>query len=133
MKIEWQEQIKTTLMILFTSYKFFTNYAAVDAWQVKTKLPDNLTDLDTWILSRLKQVVTEMETQMSQYRIHKAPLTIVPQGKIGYVFARDGEPLVPSQTLGRVVSSNCYQDARRFLGKVKSVSISITGQNNKCK
>ena len=28
-----------------------------------------------------------------QYRIHKLPLVAVPQGKIGYVYARDGEAL----------------------------------------
>src|SRR5271156_4370323 len=36
------------------------------------------------------------------YRLHKVPLVTVPQGKIGYVYARDGEALAPSQTLGRV-------------------------------
>ena len=36
-----------------------------------------------------------------QYRIHKVPLVTIPQGKIGYVYARDGEPLSASQTLGR--------------------------------
>jgi uncharacterized membrane protein YqiK len=50
-----------------------------------------------------------------QYRIHKARLVTVPQGKIGYVYARDGEPLQPSQTLARVVASNNFQDARAFL------------------
>ena len=50
-----------------------------------------------------------------QYRIHKVPLVTVPQGKIGYVYARDGEPLPPSQTLGRVVECNNFQDARAFL------------------
>ena len=50
-----------------------------------------------------------------QYRIHKVPLTTVSQGKIGYVFARDGEPLKPEQTLGRVVTCNNFQDARAFL------------------
>ena len=38
-----------------------------------------------------------------QYRIHKVRLVTVSHGKIGYVYARDGEPLPPSQTLGRVV------------------------------
>jgi uncharacterized membrane protein YqiK len=52
-----------------------------------------------------------------QYRIHKIPLVTVPQGKIGYVYARDGEPLAPSQTLGRVVPCNMFQDAREFLGE----------------
>lgn len=50
-----------------------------------------------------------------QYRIHKLPLVSVPQGKIGYVYARDGEALPPSQTLGQVVPCNHFQDARRFL------------------
>ena len=45
----------------------------------------------------------------------KLPLIVVPQGKIGYVYARDGEPLAPFQTLGRVVSCNNFQDARGFL------------------
>ncbi|QDU28031.1 SPFH domain / Band 7 family protein [Anatilimnocola aggregata] len=50
-----------------------------------------------------------------QYRVHVCPLVIVPQGKIGYVYARDGQPLPPSQTLGRVVDCNYFQDARSFL------------------
>src|SRR5260370_28203288 len=52
-----------------------------------------------------------------QYRIHKTPLVTVPQGKIGYVYARDGEPLMPSQTLGRVASCNNFQDARAFVNR----------------
>ena len=50
-----------------------------------------------------------------QYRIHRQPLVTVSEGKIGYVYARDGEPLPPEQTLGRVVGGNHFQDARAFL------------------
>jgi len=50
-----------------------------------------------------------------QYTIHKLPLVTIPQGQIGYVYARDGEPLSPSQTLGRVIACNYFQDARVFL------------------
>ena len=50
-----------------------------------------------------------------QFRIHKVPLVTVPQGKIGYVYARGGDPLPPSQTLGRVVACNNFQDAKAFL------------------
>lgn len=50
-----------------------------------------------------------------QYSIHKLPLVIVPQGKLAYVYARDGEPLPPSQTLARVVDCNNFQSARDFL------------------
>jgi uncharacterized membrane protein YqiK len=55
-----------------------------------------------------------------QYRVHKAGLVTIPQGQIGYVYARDGDPLPPSQTLARVVQSNNYQDARAFLGESAS-------------
>ena len=50
-----------------------------------------------------------------QYRVHTMPLVTIPQGKVGYVYARDGQPLPPSQTLGRVVECNNFQDARAFL------------------
>jgi uncharacterized membrane protein YqiK len=50
-----------------------------------------------------------------QYRIHREPLVSIPEGKIGYVYSRDGQPLAPVQTLGRVVSCNNFQDARAFL------------------
>lgn len=50
-----------------------------------------------------------------QYRIHQARLVTIPQGEIGYVYARDGEPLSPSQTLGRIVPCNNCQDAALFL------------------
>ena len=43
------------------------------------------------------------------------PLVVVPEGKIGYVYARDGQPLPPTQTLGRTVDCNHFQDARAFL------------------
>ena len=35
-----------------------------------------------------------------QYRIHKEPLVVVAEGKMAYVYARDGVPLEPVQTLG---------------------------------
>src|SRR5438045_9672111 len=50
-----------------------------------------------------------------QYRIHKEPLVVVAEGKMAYVYARDGVPLEPIQTLGRTVESNHFQDAMRFL------------------
>ncbi|WMJ89328.1 SPFH domain-containing protein [Anaerocolumna sp. MB42-C2] len=50
------------------------------------------------------------------YKIHKYPLITVPQGQIAYIFARDGLPLSPTQTLGKVVKeANNFQDVRGFL------------------
>lgn len=50
-----------------------------------------------------------------QYRIHKLPLVCVGEGKIGYVYARDGSPLYPTQTLGRSIDCNHFQNAAAFL------------------
>src|SRR5262249_54227222 len=50
-----------------------------------------------------------------QYRLHKVRLVTIAQGKIGYVYARDGEPLPSGQTLARVALCNNCQDARMFL------------------
>ena len=50
-----------------------------------------------------------------QYRLHKMPLVTIPQGKIGYVFARDGVPLAPTQTLANNVEANDFQDVAAFL------------------
>ena len=50
-----------------------------------------------------------------QYAVHKVRLVTISEGKIGYVYARDGEPLPSSQTLGRVVDCNNFQDAAAFL------------------
>src|ERR1700745_4210617 len=50
-----------------------------------------------------------------QYRIHKEPLVTVAEGKMAYIYARDGIPLEPVQTLGRNVECNHFQDAIAFL------------------
>lgn len=52
-----------------------------------------------------------------QYRVHVLPLVSVSQGKLAYVYARDGEPLPPDQTLARVVACNHFQDAEGFLAR----------------
>ncbi len=51
------------------------------------------------------------------YRIHNSDLVTVGQGKIAYVFARDGAPLGASQVLGANdgEDKSDFQDARRFL------------------
>lgn len=50
-----------------------------------------------------------------QYRVHVVPLVNVPQGKIGYVFARDGETLPPTQTLASNARAADFTDAAAFL------------------
>ncbi|MBI5168225.1 MAG: flotillin family protein [Candidatus Eisenbacteria bacterium] len=50
-----------------------------------------------------------------QYAVHVLPIVTIPQGKIGYVFARDGKPLPPSQTLAANDKADDFQDAAVFL------------------
>ena len=50
-----------------------------------------------------------------QYRIHRTALITVAEGRIGYVYARGGAPLEPTQTLGRTVECNYFQEAETFL------------------
>jgi uncharacterized membrane protein YqiK len=50
------------------------------------------------------------------FKIHKYPLITIPQGQIAYLFARDGKPLAPTQTLGKVIpEANNFQDVTGFL------------------
>jgi uncharacterized membrane protein YqiK len=51
------------------------------------------------------------------YRIHRSDLVTVGQGRIAYVFARDGAPLAPSQVLAanETDEASDFQDTRRFL------------------
>ncbi len=50
-----------------------------------------------------------------QYRVHRVPLVTIPQGQIGYVFARDGAALPATQTLASNETASDFQDVRGFL------------------
>jgi uncharacterized membrane protein YqiK len=52
-----------------------------------------------------------------QYSLHIANLVTIPQGQIGYVFARDGKALPPTQTLASNTEADDFQDTRAFLMK----------------
>jgi len=49
------------------------------------------------------------------FRVRKTKLVTISQGEVGYVFARDGEALEPTQTLGCKVDCSNFQDTRAFL------------------
>ncbi|HTQ11329.1 MAG TPA: SPFH domain-containing protein [Fimbriimonadaceae bacterium] len=61
-----------------------------------------------------------------RYRIHRVPLVTIHRGHVGYVFARDGQPLgrymqdgkevvEAGQTLGHVVNNGDFSDCRAWL------------------
>jgi uncharacterized membrane protein YqiK len=50
-----------------------------------------------------------------QYVVHIAPLVTITQGKIGYIFARDGKPLDPAQVLASNLTADDFQNVEVFL------------------
>jgi len=50
-----------------------------------------------------------------QYVVHTKPLVTIPQGKIGYIFARDGRQLEPAQVLASNATVQDFQDVEGFL------------------
>jgi uncharacterized membrane protein YqiK len=50
-----------------------------------------------------------------QYVVHTMPLVTISQGKIGYIFARDGRQLDPAQVLASNATVTDFQDVESFL------------------
>lgn len=74
--------IARKLGMIWNMYDFFTMYAEVDGWEYGGKLEDpidNLTNpLDIWIVSRVHQLVAEVEVNMDGYNIPDALSPILP-------------------------------------------------------
>ena len=50
-----------------------------------------------------------------QYRVIKVPVIVVPQGEIALIIAADGAAIPAERILGKIVDSDNFQDARKFL------------------
>ena len=70
------------LGMIWNMYDFFTMYAEVDGWEFNGDLSDplrNLTNpLDIWIVSRLHQLITEVERGLNNYNLQDATKSILP-------------------------------------------------------
>ena len=70
------------LAMIWNMYDFFTMYAEVDGWEFDGELKDPLNEmtnpLDIWIVSRLHQLVAEVERHMDAYNIPDALSPILP-------------------------------------------------------
>ena len=70
------------LAMIWNMYDFFTMYAEVDGWEFDGELKDPLNEmtnpLDIWIVSRLHQLVAEVERHMDIYNIPDALSPILP-------------------------------------------------------
>ena len=70
------------LGMIWNMYDFFTMYAEVDGWEFNGDLSDPLHDLtnplDIWIVSRLHQLMTEVERGLNNYNLQDATKPILP-------------------------------------------------------
>jgi len=70
------------LSMIWNMYDFFTMYAEVDGWEFDGEMKDPLSELtnplDIWIVSRLHQLVAEVERHMDTYNIPDALSPILP-------------------------------------------------------
>lgn len=70
------------LSMVWNMYDFFTMYAEVDGWEYDGKLTDPLeslsSPLDIWVVSRLHQLVSEVEERTEAYDLQGALKPILP-------------------------------------------------------
>lgn len=70
------------LSMIWNMYDFFTMYAEVDNWEFDGNLQDPLEDcdnpLDIWVISRLHQLVANVEASMDEYDVPNALAPILP-------------------------------------------------------
>jgi isoleucyl-tRNA synthetase len=71
-EIDYRDQVRGTLLILWNAYNFFITYANIDGW-TPTANSQQLTAnsqlgvLDKWILSRLNRLVLEVTNKLDNY------------------------------------------------------------------
>ena len=74
--------IARKLSMVWNMYDFFTMYAEVDGWEFDGNLVDPSEDidnpLDQWIISRVHQLITEIEDKMDGYDVAAAAKPILP-------------------------------------------------------
>lgn len=74
--------VSRKLSMIWNMFDFFTLYADVDKWEWNGKLDDPLPDLtnqlDIWIVSRLHQLMGEIERNMDAYNLPEALKPVLP-------------------------------------------------------
>ena len=99
--------VNRKLAMVGNMYDFFTMYADVDGWEWDGELKDPSHDftnpLDQWVVSRLHQLVGEVETNMDRYDIPSAMKPILP-------FIEDASNWYVRRSRRRFWKSGDYED-----------------------
>lgn len=67
-----EEVVRKVILPLWNSYSFFVTYANIDKWKPKNDVPKIENKLDRWILSRLNNLIQEIDAEMQEYQLQRA-------------------------------------------------------------
>ena len=67
-EVDYRDQVRGTLLILWNVYNFFVTYAGIDGWKPQSNNEGfEKTVLDEWILSKLNNLVSQMRNNLDEY------------------------------------------------------------------
>jgi len=69
---EYRNQVKLFLLPLQNTYRFFVTYANLDGWSKDAYVEERKAVIDTWIISRLNNLIKEVTKYMDEYNSVKA-------------------------------------------------------------
>ncbi|HIP50357.1 MAG TPA: hypothetical protein EYG99_02810, partial [Candidatus Pacebacteria bacterium] len=73
------EIARGTFRMLWQSYSFFVMYANVDGWEVNYKdVPKSGNLLDKWLISKLHQLIKDVDGEMNSYNLMQATRKFAP-------------------------------------------------------
>lgn len=73
-EVDYRNQVKNYLLIIYNVYNFFVTYASADSWQPADKSVKPVSALDSWITSRLNTTIKEII--VSGYDAYDTPKTV---------------------------------------------------------
>jgi isoleucyl-tRNA synthetase len=82
-ELEYRNQVKGMLLLLWNVYNFFVTYAAIDTWAPKTDAVKPTNVMDRWILSRLNGTVRDITEK--GYEVYDTPVIV----STGWAFMQD--------------------------------------------
>jgi len=71
-ELDYKQQVRGTLLLLWNVYNFFVTYATVDSWKPGTEVSKNV--MDRWIMSRMNGNIKKMVD--NGYEKYDAPVIV---------------------------------------------------------
>ncbi len=70
------EARRQVLIPLWNIYSFFTTYATIDGWTPEAGRTTAYSELDNWILARMKETIVEVTDRLNRYEPHTATASV---------------------------------------------------------